>query len=74
MHRIHMTLYTNLKLANYAFLQDGWTALHLAAQEGKVDVVRLLTDSRAQVNIRTKVLYIHFVARHVSTSNVPPVP
>ena len=35
--------------------QDGWTALHLAAQEGKVDVVRLLTEAQAQVNIRTKV-------------------
>ena len=33
--------------------QDGWTALHLAAQEGKVDVVRLLTEAQAQVNIQT---------------------
>ena len=36
-------------------LQDGWTALHLAAQEGKVDVVRLLTEAQAQVNIQTEV-------------------
>ena len=36
--------------------QNGWTALHMAAQEGKVDVVRLLTESsQAQVNIQTKV-------------------
>ena len=35
--------------------QDGWTALHLAAQEGKVDVVRLLTEAQALVNIQTKV-------------------
>ena len=45
-------------------LQDGWTALHLAAQEGKVDVVRLLTESQAQVNIQTEVyihVYIHYV-------------
>ena len=35
--------------------QDGWTALHLAAQEGKVDVVRLLIDAGAQVNIQTEV-------------------
>ena len=35
--------------------QDGWTALHLAAQESKVDVVRLLIDAEAQVNIRNKV-------------------
>ena len=35
--------------------QDGWTALHLAAQEGKVDVVRPLIDAGAQVNIQTEV-------------------
>ena len=35
--------------------QDGWTALHLAAQEGKVDVVRLLTEAQAQVNIQIEV-------------------
>ena len=35
--------------------QNGVTALHLAAQEGKVDVVRLLTETQAQVNIQTKV-------------------
>ena len=35
--------------------QDGWTALHLAAQEGKVDVVRLLTEAQAQINIQTEV-------------------
>ena len=35
--------------------QKGATALHLAAQEGKVDVVRLLIDAEAQVNTQTKV-------------------
>ena len=35
--------------------QNGWTALHLAAQKGKVDVVRLLTEAQAQVNIQTEV-------------------
>ena len=36
--------------------QDGWTALHLAAQEGKVDVARLLlTEAQALVNIQIKV-------------------
>ena len=35
--------------------QDGWTALHLAAQEGNVDVVRLLTEAQALVNIQTEV-------------------
>ena len=45
--------------------QDGWTALHLAAQEGKVDVVRLLlTEAQALVNIQTKV-YSH----HITTND-----
>ena len=36
--------------------QDGRTALHMAAQEGKVDVVRLLlTEAQTLVNIQTKV-------------------
>ena len=35
--------------------QDGWTALHMAAQEGRVDVVRLLTEAQANLNIQTKV-------------------
>ena len=35
--------------------QNGWTALHLAAKEGKVDVVRLLTEAQALVNIQTEV-------------------
>ena len=36
--------------------QNGWAALHLAAQEGKVDVVRLLlTEAQTLVNIQNKV-------------------
>ena len=35
--------------------QDGFTALHLAAQEGKADVVRLLTEAKAHVNTEAKV-------------------
>ena len=38
--------------------QDGWTALHAAAHEGKVDVVRLLTEAQALVNIRTEVRHL----------------
>ena len=48
--------------------QDGWTALHLAAQEGKVDVVKLLTDAQAQINIQTKVKWIPTYFNN-STSN-----
>ena len=41
--------------------QDGWTALHMAAQEGKVDVVRLLlTEAQALVNIQNKV-HSHYI-------------
>ena len=35
--------------------QDGCTALHLAAQEGQVDVVKLLTEAKAHVNLQTEV-------------------
>ena len=36
--------------------QNGSTALHMAAHEGKVDVVRLLlTEAQTLVNIQTKV-------------------
>ena len=35
--------------------QDDWTALHLAAQEVKIDVVRLLINAEAHVNIQTEV-------------------
>ena len=41
--------------------QDGWTALHLAAHEGKVDVVRLLTEAKAQVNLQTKVIVCVYI-------------
>ena len=35
--------------------QDGFTALHLAALEGNVDVVRLLTKAKAHVSTQIKV-------------------
>ena len=36
--------------------QDGWSAIHLAAQEGNVDVMRLLlTEAQTLVNIQDKV-------------------
>ena len=42
-------------LSLYFCPQLGLTALHMAANEGKVDVARLLTDAGAQLNIQTKV-------------------
>ena len=41
-------------------LQDGATALHMAAQEGKADVVKLLTEAGAQLDIQRTVCYFCF--------------
>ena len=35
--------------------QNGWTALHLASQEGHVAVVRLLIEAHAVINQQSKV-------------------
>ena len=35
--------------------QDGWTALHLASQQGHVDVVRVLIAAKAHINQCSKV-------------------
>ena len=45
--------------------QVGRTALHLAAREGKVNVVRLLTEAQAQINIQTVVHTLYHVYRLV---------
>lgn len=39
----------------YDCVQDGATALHMAAQEGHVDIVEALTKAQAQINIQTEV-------------------
>ena len=36
--------------------QDGWTALHLAAQEGHEDVVELLLEAKADTDLTAKVI------------------
>ena len=41
--------------------QDGFTALHMAAQEGNVNVVRLLTEAKAHVNIQMKVCHVEYI-------------
>ena len=56
----------HIKLNTWLFhfcLQHGRTALYLATDEGKVDVVRLLIKAKAHVNIQTEV--------HTSFLNTP---
>ena len=46
--------------------QDGGTALMAASQEGKTDVMELLTKHNADVNARTEVrLHIHYIDREI---------
>ena len=37
------------------FLQDGWTALHIASLNGHCGVVRMLLEAKADVKIKTNV-------------------
>ena len=36
-------------------VQDGWTALHASAQNGHIEVARLLLDSKADIHAATEV-------------------
>ena len=42
-------------------MQDGWTALHMAAQEGKVEVVKVLLESQANVNMQPEVIPCKYI-------------
>ena len=46
------------KISPLSYLQDGATALFMAAQEGKADVVRLLIEAGAQLDIQRTVCAI----------------
>ena len=52
-------------------MQDGWTALHMAAWKGQVSVLRLLTEAKAHINIQTEVanyIYIQHVMSGLLTN------
>ena len=51
-----------------SYSQDGCTALHLASQEGQLDVVRVLIEANARVNQRSKVMQpIHVECSYTSS-------
>ena len=37
------------------YVQKGWTALHIACQEGDDDTVKILMRAKADLNLQTKV-------------------
>ena len=51
MHACHLTA------TIFLHPQNGWTALQMAAQEGRVDVVKVLIDAQADVNIQHEVIH-----------------
>ena len=53
-----LDLWTVPVVLDIYMLQNGWTALHLAAQQENVDVVQLLTEGGAQVNLQAEVHYV----------------
>ena len=46
---VHIYMHTHIS-------KNGWTALHLAAQEGHEDVVELLLEAKADPELRTQVI------------------
>ena len=50
-----MYLTSAAKISPLSYLQLGSTALHMAAQQGKAEVVRLLTEAGAQLDIQKSV-------------------
>ncbi|CAI8019084.1 Ankyrin repeat domain-containing protein 29, partial [Geodia barretti] len=62
------------KISPLSYLQGGATALHLAAQQGKADVVRLLTEAGAQLDIQRTTgatsLYIASEKGHSEVVNI----
>ena len=57
----HHTHFFYISTLTVFLSQDGWTALHMAAQEGKSDVARLLTEAKAHVNKQTEVYTLYHI-------------
>ena len=55
LHHIKVIIKKIVNIGWVLYLQGGWTALHMAAQEGHVDVIRALTDAQTDINIQTEV-------------------
>ena len=54
------------------YSQNGWTALHMASQEGQFDVVHVLIEASAHVNQQSKVLQrVHVECSHTSSVLFP---
>ena len=54
-------------LVTCVYQQDGWTALHLAAQGGKIDVIKLLIEAEAYVNMQSKVYTYTIIILYIYT-------
>ena len=54
-------------LVTCVYPQDGWTALHLAAQGGKIDVIKLLIEAEAYVNMQSKVYTYTIIILYIYT-------
>ena len=68
-HSQHNIFSYKMKMQLTFCSQHGWTALHAAAENGKVDVVRLLIEAKAHVDIKTKV-HIHCVLLSAKSRDV----
>ena len=55
-----MSLYVHLVNSStityiVCYIQNGWSALHAASQEGKGEVVEVLVTAKADLNLQTNV-------------------
>ncbi len=46
------------------FVQNGWTALHVASRNGRFEIVVMLLKAKTNVNVMTEVSHIDGVTVH----------